>query len=212
MELLRASQAAKRLGITSVTLRRWSDEGKVPVTWAGRERRFSTIDLDAFKVGPGGQQDAERLEALYIRVSGTSGQESSLAAQEAGLRATSAGTVVRVFRDRASGLREDRPGLEKMLAAVAYGQVNVVRVTHEDRLARFGAGWLRQLPAVHGATLEVLHPKVTGGREELLEDFMSLVTAFAGRLYGLRSAEPRRRLIAESGLQAPEGPASGKAA
>jgi predicted site-specific integrase-resolvase len=79
-----------------------------------------------------------------------------------------------------------------------------VRVTHEDRLARFGAGWTQQLMAVHGATLEVLHPKVTGGREELLEDFMSLVTTFAGRLYGLRSAESRRRLIAEAKLQAPE--------
>jgi predicted site-specific integrase-resolvase len=108
-----------------------------------------------------------------------------------------------VFRDRASGLREDRPGLDKMLAAVAAGQVTVVRVTHEDRLARFGAGWLRQLLAVHGATLEVLHPKATGGRDELLEDFISLVTTFAGRLYGLRSAESRSRLLAEAGRQEP---------
>ncbi|HEX3388418.1 MAG TPA: IS607 family transposase [Streptosporangiaceae bacterium] len=202
MELLRASRAAKRLGINPLTLRRWSDDGKIPVTWVGNERRFSTIDLDAF-MGRPGQQDGERREGLYVRVSGVTGQETSIAAQEAELRATAAGTVVKVFRDRASGLRVDRPGLEKMLAAVACGQVNVVRVTHEDRLARFGAGWLRQLLAVHGATLEVLYPKVTGGREELLEDFMSLVTTFAGRLYGLRSAESRRRLLAEAKLQAP---------
>jgi predicted site-specific integrase-resolvase len=108
-----------------------------------------------------------------------------------------------VFRDRASGLREDRPGLEKLLAAAADGQVTVVRVTHEDRLARFGAGWLRRLLA-HGATVEVLHPKAQGGREELLEDFISLVTTFAGRLYGMRSAAARRRLLAESGT-APSG-------
>jgi putative resolvase len=87
--------------------------------------------------------------------------------------------VARVFRDRASGPRE-------------------------DRLARFGAGWLRRLPAAHGATVEVLHPKAQGGREELLEDFISLVTTFAGRLYGMRSAAARRRLLAESGT-APSG-------
>jgi putative resolvase len=74
----------------------------------------------------------------------------------------------------------------------------VVRVTHEDRLARFGAGWLRRLLAVHGATVEVLRPKARGGGEELPGDFVSLVTTFAGRLYGMRSAAARRRLLAES--------------
>jgi predicted site-specific integrase-resolvase len=47
----------------------------------------------------------------------------------------------------ASGLREGRLGLEKLLAATADGQVTVVRVTHEDRLARSGAGRLRRLLA-----------------------------------------------------------------
>jgi predicted site-specific integrase-resolvase len=93
-----------------------------------------------------------------------------------------------------------------VLRLVADGSVTVVRVTHEDRLARFGIGWLRQLFAVYGVEVEVLHPKKLGGRDELLEDFVSLVTTFAGRLYGMRSAENRRRLLAESG----QCPASGR--
>jgi predicted site-specific integrase-resolvase len=202
MEFLRLSRAAKRPGVHPVTLRLRADSGRIPVTWAGRERRFSSDDVEAVKV-PGESVDRVRMEGLYVRVSGTTGQESSLDAQEAGLRGTAAGTVARVFRDRASGLREDRPGLEKLLAAAAGGQVTVVRVTHEDRLARFGAGWLRRLLAVHGATVEVLRPKAQGGREELLEDFVSLVTTFAGRLYGMRSAAARRRLLAESGQRPP---------
>jgi putative resolvase len=204
VELLRLSRAAKRLGIHPVTLRLWADSGKIPVTWVGRERRFSSSDIDAVKIPSGESAQRPRLEGLYVRVSGTTGQESSLEAQEAELRATATGTVARVFRDRASGLREDRPGLEKLLAAAADGQVTVVRVTHEDRLARFGAGWLQRLLAAHGATVEVLHPKAQSGREELLEDFISLVTMFAGRLYGMRSAAARRRLLAEPGT-APSG-------
>jgi predicted site-specific integrase-resolvase len=82
---------------------------------------------------------------------------------------------------------------------VSDGTVTVVRVTHEDRLARFGVGWLKRLFAVYGVTVEVLHPKKLGGRDELLEDFVSLVTTFAGRLYGMRSAENCKRLLAESG-------------
>jgi predicted site-specific integrase-resolvase len=52
---------------------------------------------------------------------------------------------------------------------------------------------------VYGVTVEVLHPKKPGGRDELLEDFVSLVTTFAGRLYGMRSADARRRLLTETG-------------
>ncbi|WP_404782013.1 recombinase family protein [Streptomyces pristinaespiralis] len=134
-----------------------------------------------------------------MRISGSSGQEPSLAAQEEELRATSTGEVVKVVKDRGSGLRENRPGLNRVLAMVSDGSVGVARVTHEDRLARFGVGWLKRLFAVYGVTLEVLHPKKSGGRDELLEDFVSLATTFAGRLYGMRSAESRKRLPAESG-------------
>jgi hypothetical protein len=175
-----------------VTLRLWADSEKVPMTWVGRERRFSSDDIDATKVPGGKGVERPRLEDLYVRVSGTTGQESSLDAQE--------GRVAR-HRHRDGGAGVPGPGV---LAAAADGQVTVVRVTHEDRLARFGAGWLRRLLAVHGATVEVLHPKAQGGREELLEDFISLVTTFAGRLYGMRSAA-RKRLLAESNKYPPGG-------
>jgi putative resolvase len=126
VELLRLSKAAKRLGVHPVTLRLWADSGKIPVTWVGRERRFSSIDVEAMKVSTSGGGRV-RLEGLYVRVSGSTGQESSLEAQEYELRATSTGEIVKVFRDRA------------------------------------------------------------------------LVTTFAGRLYGMRSAQNRCRLLAESG-------------
>ncbi|OEJ20976.1 hypothetical protein AS594_40020 [Streptomyces agglomeratus] len=155
--------------------------------------------MENMKRGSDSATSRPRLEVLYVRVSGSSGQESSLAAQEEELRATSTGTVVKVVKDRGSGLRENRPGLNRMLAMACDGSVSVVRVTHEDRLARFGVGWLKRLFAFHGVTLEVPHPKKSGGRDELLEDFVSLVTTFAGRLYGMRSAEARKRLLAETG-------------
>ncbi|MGW1290797.1 recombinase family protein, partial [Streptomyces sp. NPDC002586] len=110
--------------------------------------------------------------------------------QEEELRATSEGEIVKVVKDRGSGLRENRPGLNRVLTMIADGSVTVVRVTHEDRLARFGVGWLKRLFSVYGVTLEVLHPKKSGGRDELLEDFVSLVTTFAGRLYGCALPRP----------------------
>lgn len=197
MALLRLKAAAEVLGVHPVTLRRWADEGRVPVVRPGRERRFRTEELERFMgLAP---RAVPRREALYVRVSGTTGQESSLAAQEAELRATSTGEVGGVFRDRASGLREHRPGLDRVLAMARAGQTSVVRVTHEDRLARFGSAWLRQLLERDGVLLEVAHPKGSGGGlEELLEDFTALVATFAGRMYGIRSKEAKRRLLVQA--------------
>ncbi|GLW35230.1 IS607 family transposase [Actinoplanes regularis] len=204
MRMLRVSAAAKRVGIHPQTLRQWADEGRVPFVRVGAERRFREADLDAL-IGspttvPSAATSVVRREALYIRVSGTAGQETSVAGQEAELRASTSGEIVKVFRDKASGLRENRPGLQRLLAAARAGQFTVVRVTHEDRLARFGAGWLRELLARDGVRVEVLHPKGSaGGMEELLADFMSLVSTFAGRMYGIRSREARQRLLARAG-------------
>lgn len=124
--------------------------------------------------------------------------------QEEELRRTATGEVVAVFKDRASGLSENRRGLNRLLAAAAQGEFTVVRVTHQDRLARFGVRWLRALLATSGIEVEVLHAKGSaGGMEELLADFMSLVATFAGRLYGIRSREAKQRLLDAASTELP---------
>lgn len=72
------------------------------------------------------------------RVSGSAGQESSLANQEIELRGSSTGTIFRVYQDRASGLPENRAGLTALLNDAASRKFTVVRVVHKGRLARFG--------------------------------------------------------------------------
>ncbi|MFD4263608.1 hypothetical protein ACFWR9_39890, partial [Streptomyces sp. NPDC058534] len=79
MELLRLSVAARRVGVHPGTLRLWANEGRVPVVWVGKERRFSAEVLDVLAGGG-------RREALYVRVSGVGGQGSSSAVREAELR------------------------------------------------------------------------------------------------------------------------------
>ena len=103
-------------GLRPAPLADWAlgRQKEVPVVRPGRERRFRSEELERFL----GQapKAIPRREALYVRVLGTPGQESSLVAQEGELLASSTGEVVGVFRDRASGLREHRPGLDRVLA------------------------------------------------------------------------------------------------
>ena len=199
MRLLRLSQAAEHLGVHPVTLRRWTNEGRIPcerigTSKLGQERRYRVEDLDHFL----GREPpiTPRLEALYVRVSGSTGQESSLENQEQELRETSVGEIAYVYKDRGSGLNQNRPGLKRLLADANKNRFNVVRVTHEDRLARFGAPWIQQLLAKDNIQLEILH-KATDpdAKQELVQDLVSIIASFSGRLYGIRSAENRRRLL-----------------
>jgi predicted site-specific integrase-resolvase len=137
--------------------------------------------------------------AGYVRVSGTAGQETSLEAQEAELRARYGARLVGIYRDRGSGLNDRRRGLQRMLSHAEDGRFTVVAVTHRDRLARVGVGWIEQLLRRDGVRVEAVYDKGAGGdMAELLEDFMSLVATFAWRMYGIRSAEAKRRLLAEA--------------
>ena len=170
----------------------------------GDERRFLDTDLDKFLgVGQELGRIRVRTEVLYVRVSGSTGQESSLVAQEQELRASTpdGAEVLRVYKDRGSGLNENRPGLTKLLQDAKNKEFTVVRVTHADRLARFGSGWITQLLERDGVTVEVLHPKASSGMEELLEDFTSLIATFAGRMYGIRSKAAKARLLAAAAAQ-----------
>jgi len=196
-DLLRLGVAAKRLGLHPTTLRGWANDGKVEYLWVARERRFPVDALDRLS----GASPVEPTTAVggYVRVSGTTGQESSLAGQEAELREMFGDRVTKVYKDKASGLRERRPGLNRLLRDGEPHCFSVVAVTHSDRLARFGASWLEALLDKSGVTVEVLHPKgSTGGVPELLDDFMALVASFAGRMYGVRSAETKKRLLASA--------------
>ncbi|MDH6282462.1 recombinase family protein [Prescottella agglutinans] len=100
------------------------------------------------------------------------------------LRESASGAVYRVYKDRGSGLREQRAGLDRMLDDAADGRFTVVRVVWRDRLARFGVAWIERYLSQVGVTVEVLRDR--GDKllvEELMDDFMALLVSFSGRFH-----------------------------
>jgi putative resolvase len=196
---MRIGEAAGYLRMSVVGVRKAADAGRLPFRWSvSGQRLFDRADLDVYAGRPA--QDAEgrgeRVEALYCRVSGSTGQESSLANQEQMLRETAHGTVLRVYRDRGSGLRESRAGLNRLLDDAAAGRFTVVRVVWRDRLARFGVGWIQRYLSVCGVSVEVLRDRGdTSLVEELMDDFMALLASFSGRFYQLRSKQNQQRVL-----------------
>ena len=200
---MRIGEAATYLGMSVIGVRQAAKAGRLASTISGGGHRlFDVADLDRYLGRPPAvvtASAAPRVEALYVRVSGTTGQESSLDSQEQQLRNSATGQVFKVYRDRASGLRDNRKALTRLLADAEAGLFTVVRVTQRDRLARFGTSWLEALLAKDGVTVEVLHTRVDPGlHQELLDDFMSLVASFSGRFYRLRSPANAARLLRET--------------
>nr|WP_083849831.1 recombinase family protein [Rhodococcus sp. JVH1] len=178
-------------------------EGRVggPVTVSAYRFRSASLRSGGSRRPPGPTHTwecvpADRADALYCRVSGSTGQESSLANQEKMLRESATGTVYRVYRDRGSGLRETRPGLNRMLDDAA-------RVTSRCCEWCGGIGW-RGLPVAWiERYLSVVGVKVEARREhgdmslveELLDDVMAVLASFSGRFHRLRSKRSQRRLL-----------------
>jgi excisionase family DNA binding protein len=66
-EWLTLGQAARFLGVAQSTIRKWSDQGRVPAFYTpGGHRRYRRTDLEAFvdKSGPGGKPKAGPLVLL----------------------------------------------------------------------------------------------------------------------------------------------------
>lgn len=66
-------------------------------------------------------------------------------------------------------------------------------VEHPDRLARFGVGVIEHLLAGFGVTVVYTgQTEDQSAESELVRDMLAIVTSFAGRLYGQRSAKTKR--------------------
>jgi putative resolvase len=194
--LLHPKEAAYELGVSTKTIHRWDEAGKLrTVRTVGNQRRIPIEEI--WRLRSLGKR-AERC-VLYARVSSVrQEQDGNLARQTERLKeaANERGyQVVQMITEQASSLNERRKGMKKLLALVGQQAVDVVLIEYPDRLVRFGLGYLEQAFAWKDVRLEVLDPpKHQEPTEELIEDMLTIVTVFAGRLYGHRAKGVRKRV------------------
>ncbi len=137
--------------------------------------------------------------ALYARVSGND-QKDDAQRQLQRLRDYAAArgyTVSAEVVEIASGLNDQRPKLTRLLADK---QIGTLLVEHKDRLTRFGFHYIEKLLANQGRTVEVINQSDT--QDELVDDFVAVITSMAARIYGRRSSKQRVRAIREAVEQA----------
>ena len=194
---MRVGDVAKQLGASPEAVRKWTDEGLIKCSRSPYGHRlYQQSDIDEFLGIKPDEKDG--LTAHYIRVS--DGNASALRNQQEELE-QAFGVPDKVYKDKASGLSEKRPGLNKLIRDVESGLIKHVKITYQDRLTRFGYSYVEHILNVAGADIEVLHEKKEEPHEELMQDFMSLIASFSGRFYKMRSIENQRKLLEDAETQ-----------
>ncbi len=155
--------------------------------------------LDAYQLGTGTiivrdpvPTEASTNVALYARVS-SNDQKEDLERQVQRLKdyAASRGyQVTKIVSELASGLNDARPKFMKLLTDPSIG---VIVIEHRDRATRFGFNYIEQLMQMQGRRLEVIFPSDTDN--DLVDDFIAVITSMASRMYGRRTSKRRAEKI-----------------
>lgn len=190
-------EAAKELGVSVKTIRRWADSGKLRTERSpSGHRRFFIADIK--RITPREIQALEaRITINYARVS-SHDQKEDLKRQIQVLEAFSGsnGWQYETIQDLGSGLNYQKKGLQKLLKRLLKGDVGRLVITHKDRLLRFGSELIFAICEEFETEVVIVNKsdeEVTF-EQELVTDMIELVTVFSARLYGARSKKNKKLL------------------
>jgi len=182
-------EAKKLLGVTTWTIQQWDRQGKIKcVRTVGGRRRIPESEIKRIL----GLKE-ERKVVGYARVSSTA-QKGDLERQKQLIEdyAKERGYgEIQMLIDIGSGLNENRKSFLRLLEMVAERKVSKVIVAYKDRLTRFGFETLSRMFQAFGTAIEVINHEEKTPRGELVEDLITIVSHFAGKLYGVRSHKYR---------------------
>ena len=189
-------RAARILGVSKITLRRWDCEGKFPsIKTEGGHRRYDLSKLKPETKYSYSSSD-NRKTIAYARVS-SHDQEKDLERQKQVLElfCSKNGWTYEVISDLGSGMNYHKKGLKKLLNAILNGEVGRLVLTHKDRLLRFGAELVFAICEAKSVEVIIINSSEdTTFEEDLATDVLEIITVFSARLYGARSKKNKKLL------------------
>jgi putative resolvase len=189
-------QAAKELGVSRDTLRRWEKSGKITVERTAKgHRRYNLATL--LGASPRRDQSGKKTIA-YARVS-SHDQKEDLARQIQVLESfcVANGWTYEIIEDLGSGLNYQKRGLRHLIRSICLAQVDRLVLTHKDRLLRFGAELIFSLCEQFGIEVVIINKtEASTFEDDLVQDVLEIITVFSARLYGARSRKNKNLLNA----------------
>jgi putative resolvase len=179
---------AKKVGLNYRTIVRHYYEGSIE-GYIDDNKRIYLLNPD-YKSAP--ERSSDNRVVLYARVSSTA-NKASLDGQIERMRLYAAAkgyTVVKEIKEIASGLNDNR---KKLLNVLSSDDWDILLVEHKDRLTRFGYNYFSILERL-GQRVEVINT-VDNKDSEIMDDFISIVTSFCGRIYGANRKKKTEEII-----------------
>ena len=96
--------------------------------------------------------------------------------------------IEKEYSEIASGLNDKRPKLSKILNS----DYNIV-IEHKDRLTRFGFNYIETL--LNKQNREILILNKMKLKDDLIQDFISIITSFCARIYGKQRSSHKKEKI-----------------
>jgi predicted site-specific integrase-resolvase len=94
--------------------------------------------------------------------------------------------INRVYKEIASGLNDKRKELQKILEDE---KITTIIVENKDRLTRFGFNYIETLLKRNGVSIVVASELDDTNKNDLIQDFVSVITSFCARIYGQRRSK-----------------------
>lgn len=186
---MKLSSYAKELGIHYNTAYRLFKRGQIK----GYQLPTGTVIIEepvekTVASDPAGQQ-----VAVYARVSSPENKKNLDTQAERLITWCNAQgwSVAKVVKECGSGINDQRP---KFLALLSNPQMQRIVVEHKDRASRFGVAYIQTLLALQGRELVIVNAADTA-QDDLMGDFVAIITSFAARLYGRRRAKRKTEQV-----------------
>ena len=97
------------------------------------------------------------------------------------------------IKEIGSGLNDKRKKLNKILEE---GKATKIVVEHKDRLSRFGSKYIECACKKFGCEVIYINP-VENEKEDLIQDFVNVITCFCAKLYGQRRTKRKTEKLIE---------------
>ncbi|MGB3638775.1 MAG: IS607 family transposase [Rivularia sp. (in: cyanobacteria)] len=99
--------------------------------------------------------------------------------------------IIAIVKEVGSGVNDSR---KKLLHSLSRDDYNLIVCEHKDRLTRFGFNYIKTLLNKMGKDIEVIN-EAREEKEDLMQDFVSIITSFCARIYGLRRQKRKKECI-----------------
>jgi predicted site-specific integrase-resolvase len=174
---MKLSKYAKQIGISYRTAQTWFSNGDIDGAYQMPSGTIIVPDKTIMVNKP-------PYIVIYARVSSSENKknldtQADRLQQYANMRGYQ---VAEIIKEIGSGINDNRSKLNRLLS---NEKVTRIIIEHKDRLTRFGFNYIKILLQRANCEIEIINSAETS-KEDLIQDFISIITSFCARIYGQR--------------------------